>query len=105
MKWEDCKKCPEFVCSTGVYNKSVIGEVVSYARGSILKTPEVHIRPICLLKDHFRIDYLFVLKADREQKFNSLQEALTYLVENVKLSFESLLYYTKIKNEINDYNS
>jgi len=101
MEWGDCKECPKFVCDSGIYNRTK--EI--FTRGNILKTPEVSIRPICLLKDHFRIDYWFISKTDREQKFNSLQEALIYLVENVELSFENLLYYTKIKNEINEYNS
>lgn len=107
MEWENCKKCPEYVCNTGTYNKRVDPKtevVLSYQRGNILKTPEVSIRPICLLSRYYRIDYY---KEDAQVcNCSTLDEAVNYIIERIDLSFESLLYYTKIKNEIsNAHNS
>lgn len=96
MNWENCKKCPKDICATGISRKTK----ESYARGNILKTPEVSIRPICLVKTYYRIDY----HKEDAQVCNcfTLYEAVDYILVNIELSFESLLYYTKFKNEINN---
>lgn len=91
------------VCATGIRYKSK----ETYTRGNILTTPEISIRPICLLNTYYRIDY----KRKDAQVCDcftgpTLASAIDYIIEHVDLSFESLLYYTKIKNEItNAHNS
>ena len=109
MKWEDCKKCPESVCYTGIYDVVIdpkTGSVDCYRRGSILKTTEVSIRPICLLYTSFRIDpakgkpdYVYPFLVNH----STLLKAITYTIDKSDLSLESLLYYMKIKSEVEDY--
>lgn len=105
MKREDCKKCPESICESGIYHKRIdpkTGNIISYKRGNILKTKEVSVRPICLLGDHFRVDP--TIKVNSKNPFLPnhfiLIEAVTYIIDNLDLSLETILYYMKIKNEI-----